>query len=131
MEIDHSSFSNSFFEDRSTFGSFVIVSSPLVLSFDLLNDTTLSRVWPIISNKEVLAINQLWAGEAGRLVRTIPTTGSGAYNNTAKDGTYAAGSYVWTVDCDAPLPDNAGAAGAEPAWTYAAATGHVPTSITH
>jgi hypothetical protein len=43
--------------------SWAIVSSPMVLSFDLNNATTFERVWPVISNAEVLDVNRAWAGE--------------------------------------------------------------------
>ena len=46
-------------ETRSHFGSWAIVSSPLTLSHDVNNDTVQDAVWPLISNKEVLAVNQV------------------------------------------------------------------------
>ena len=49
----------SFNEDRSHFGAWCIVSSPLILSFDLTNADTYTRVWPIISNKEAIQVNQV------------------------------------------------------------------------
>ena len=50
-----------------------ITSSPLVLSFDLSNSTKLDLVWDFITNKDALAVNSDWAGEAGRLVDTVST----------------------------------------------------------
>ena len=91
-EADATSVS-SFTEDRSHFSAWAITTSPLVLSTDLTNATTLERIWPIVSNEEVLDINQAWAGEAGRLVRTLPASGSGSFNNTAKNGSRVPGSY--------------------------------------
>jgi alpha-galactosidase len=58
----------SFAEDRSHFGAWCIVSSPLILGYDLTNETTARRVWPIISNVEAISINQQWAGHPGALV---------------------------------------------------------------
>ena len=42
-----------------------IVSSPLTLSHDVNNVTITNEVWPIITNKEAIAINQAWAGHSG------------------------------------------------------------------
>jgi len=53
-------------EWRSHFGAWAIVSSPLILSFDLTNSTTMSAVWPFITNLEAIGINQAWAGHPGR-----------------------------------------------------------------
>jgi len=55
----------SFAETRSHFAAWVIVSSPLTLSHDINNDTIMDEVWPIISNKEVLAVSQSYAGFSG------------------------------------------------------------------
>ena len=56
-------------EDRSHFGAWAVLSSPLTLSFDLTDTATLDRVWPIISNVHLLRVNAAWAGSPGRLVR--------------------------------------------------------------
>eukprot|EP00039_Didymoeca_costata_P022590 m.4798 g.4798 ORF g.4798 m.4798 type:complete len:623 (+) comp3107_c0_seq1:61-1929(+) len=58
-------------EDRSNFGMHCITSSPLILSFNLTNETLMDMVWPIIANEEALAINRQWAGTPGRLVTTV------------------------------------------------------------
>jgi len=55
----------SFKEARSHFGAWCIVSSPLVLSHDVSNDTVMEEIWPIISNREAIAVNQAWAGHSG------------------------------------------------------------------
>ena len=52
-----------FTEDRSHFGAWCIISSPLILSFNLTDPVRMDRVWPIITNHRLLAINQRWAGE--------------------------------------------------------------------
>jgi len=52
-------------EWRSHFGAWVVNSSPLVLSFDLLNATVMDVVWPFITNIEAIAVNQAWAGHPG------------------------------------------------------------------
>ena len=36
---------------------------------DLTNDTVMDAVWPIITNREALAINDAWVGDAGTLVK--------------------------------------------------------------
>jgi hypothetical protein len=61
-------------EDRSQFGMWAIVSSPLVLSVDLTNQAMLERVWPILSNREAIRVNQHWSGSPGRLLVTDRTT---------------------------------------------------------
>ena len=49
-------------EARTHFASWCITSSPLILSLDVRNQTAMDLVWPIISNKEAIAVNQQWAG---------------------------------------------------------------------
>ena len=56
-------------EEQTLFANWAIVSSPLILSFDVTNDTEVQRLWPIISNHRALSINAQWAGEAGRLLK--------------------------------------------------------------
>lgn len=55
-------------EWRSHFGAWAISSSPLVLSFDMTNHTTMESVWPFITNIEAIQINQEWHGHPGRPV---------------------------------------------------------------
>jgi len=52
-------------ETRTHFGAWVIVSSPLTLSHDVNNDTIMDEIWPVISNKEAIAISQTYAGFSG------------------------------------------------------------------
>lgn len=52
-------------ETRAHFGAWAIVSSPLTLSHDVNNDTIMDSIWPIIANKEAIAVNQAWAGHSG------------------------------------------------------------------
>ena len=58
-----------FKHDRAHFGSWVVISAPLYLSFDLRDSARMDRAWPLITNAEVLAVNQAWAGHPGRLVK--------------------------------------------------------------
>lgn len=52
-------------ETASHFGAWCIVSSPLTLSHDLTNSTVMDKVWPLITNKDAIMVNQAWAGFAG------------------------------------------------------------------
>ena len=56
-------------EARTHFAAWCIVSSPLILSHDLTNRTTADAVWPIITNREALAVNDAWSGDAGTLLK--------------------------------------------------------------
>lgn len=44
------------------------MSSPLILSFNLSDPEKMDRVWPIITNRAVIAVNQRWAGSPGRRI---------------------------------------------------------------
>ena len=59
---------------RSHFAAWVIVSSPLTLSHDPSNQTIMDAIWPIISNKEVLAVSQSYAGHSGSPFKQASTT---------------------------------------------------------
>lgn len=61
-------------ESYTHFGLWSITSSPLILSLDLNNQTAMDFAWPIISNKEGIAVNQIWAGEAGNVFSQANTT---------------------------------------------------------
>lgn len=52
-------------ETRSHFGAWAIVSSPLTLSHDVNNATVTEQIWDVISNTEVLAVNQAYFGDSG------------------------------------------------------------------
>lgn len=52
-------------ETRSHFAGWAIVSSPLILSHDVNDDEVMDRIWDIISNDEILAVNQAYVGESG------------------------------------------------------------------
>ncbi|GMH85976.1 hypothetical protein TrST_g9964 [Triparma strigata] len=57
-------------ETRTHFGSWAIVSSPLTLSHDVNNATIMDDIWDLISNKEVIEINQAWFGHPGGPYKT-------------------------------------------------------------
>ena len=52
-------------EARSHFGAWCVVSSPLVLSFDLADAAELERHWETITNTDAIAVNQDYAGHSG------------------------------------------------------------------
>jgi len=64
----------SFAESRSHFAAWCVVSSPLVLGFDLTDATIMKTVMPLISNAKALQINQEWAGSPGFLVKNSTTS---------------------------------------------------------
>jgi len=59
----------SFAEARSHFGAWCVVSSPLILSHDVTNETTTKAIWDIISNTEAIAVNQAWYGYSGSVFK--------------------------------------------------------------
>lgn len=64
----------SFEETRSHFGGWAIVSSPLILSHDVNDDSVTNRIWDIISNREVLEVNQAYFGDSGGVYDTSNET---------------------------------------------------------
>jgi hypothetical protein len=50
---------------RSHFGAWAIVSSPLVLSHDVNDETITEQIWSLIANREVLEVNQVYVGDSG------------------------------------------------------------------
>ena len=52
-------------EDRSHFSAWAITSSPLILGVNL-SWAVMNDIWPVISNREVIKVNQAWAGSAGK-----------------------------------------------------------------
>ena len=56
-------------EARTHFAAWCLVSAPLVLGNDLTDGATMDAVWPIVSNREALAVNEAWAGDAGVLLK--------------------------------------------------------------
>jgi hypothetical protein len=59
-------------EERTLFAAWSVVSSPLVIAFDVADDAVVARYWPIVTNERALAINAAWAGEAGRRLKEAP-----------------------------------------------------------
>lgn len=50
---------------RTHFGLWCVLSSPLTLSIDFSNATIVDLVWPIITNRLAIRVNQEWAGDHG------------------------------------------------------------------
>ena len=61
-------------ESYAHFAAFAVSSSPLILGFDLTDKEKYDEVYPIISSKRALEINQDWAGHPGE-----PVLDSGSY----------------------------------------------------
>ena len=59
-------------EARAQFAAFALLSSPLILGFDVGNATERALWGPIITHAPTLARNAAWDGEAGRLVARDP-----------------------------------------------------------
>lgn len=55
-------------ENRVHFGAWCIVSSPLILAYNLSDVKRHNLVWDIITNKEAITVNQIWAGHPGSQV---------------------------------------------------------------
>jgi alpha-galactosidase len=94
-------------ETRAHFGAWAIVSSPLTLSHDVNNKTIMDGIWDVIANKEVIAVNQAWAGHSGSPFK------SASQQVKLSDVNYAAMTKEMTVEDAASL----GGAFA-PAWQY-------------
>ena len=99
-----------FEEDRAHFGAWCVVSSPLVLGYDVTDSSVTEKVWPILSNRQAVQVNQQYAGHPGRLVK------------------------AWDVVPPAPAPPGCGylVAGscsnptaAAKGWAYDSASGHL------
>jgi len=55
-------------EARAQFVAFALISSPLILGFDVANSTERALWAPIVTHAPTLERNAAWDGEAGRLV---------------------------------------------------------------
>jgi len=88
-------------ETRSHFGGWCIVSSPLTLSHDVNNQTTMDAIWDVIANPEAIAINQAYVGHSGGPFQKsgllIPITSSNAQDDEDELGVEAflSGAYQY------------------------------------
>ena len=74
------------------------VSSPLILGFDIANQTEYDRWFPFLSNPRALHIQSAWAGSAGRLVQSGPTfTTRVPHGTTCEDMKDTRDLPEWTV----------------------------------
>ena len=70
-------------ESRTQFGAWCILSSPLILAIDIIDDSSLGPVLPFIANPEAIAINQNYFGfSGGRLHPSASTFSDGGANIT-------------------------------------------------
>eukprot|EP00937_MAST-01D_sp_MAST-1D-sp2_P000108 g108.t1 len=95
-------------EERSLFSAWAVVSSPLILSFDITVDSEVERLWPLIANERVLGINAQWAagarGEAGHVLkRARQNFTASACGNGAEDKAQTLPAWVvWAKRLDTP-----------------------------
>jgi hypothetical protein len=93
----------------STQGAWCIISSPLVLGYDVTDASITEKIWPIISNRKAVQVNQRYAGHPGRLIK------------------------AWNVEAPPPTPQGAGflvasncsKTPATQGWAYDASSGHL------
>jgi hypothetical protein len=61
-------------EQRTHFGLWCVLSSPLTLSMDFSNTSLVDSVWPIVTNTDAIGVNEAWAGSpGGQLARADET----------------------------------------------------------
>jgi len=77
-----------------------IVSSPLILGMNLSDSHAMDISWPVVTNKEVVAVNQQYAGHPGKLVREY-------YPAPGTDGP-ALGKFAWAMPCNGSDPAQIG-----------------------
>ena len=69
-------------EDRTNFALHCISSSPLILSFDLSDETAVESVLPIIGNQELIDMNQQFHfNDPGHLIRSYISEDTSKYVN--------------------------------------------------
>lgn len=97
-------------EERSHWGLWSIVSSPLILGFDMSNKDKMDRVWPIITNTDALSVNHGWVDHPGTLIKTYLAQGHGFQAAQGLcDGSIA--TLGWRINngtLEAPNPGGAG-----------------------
>ena len=89
-----------------------VTSAPLILGTDLSDDKILDRIWPVVSNKEALAINDAWVGHPGTLIRSYwssPASGYVADHMSCDDVPPGAVAHGWKLGADGRLSLNVGA----------------------
>eukprot|EP01079_Euglenida_sp_SAG-EU17-18_P006447 gene6447-1150_t len=81
---------------RGLFGLYAIMGTPMVFSFDIRDDAQLLPRWPVLTNEDVLAVNQDTTASMGTLIRRFSAHSPG-------DPLYA-----WEVPCNSSDPDQTG-----------------------
>lgn len=71
-------------ESRTHFAVWSITSSPLILGFDLTDTSIYDAVYPIISDKLMLAVNQAWQGDSGSIAVNSTETFTAPYSRKKK-----------------------------------------------
>lgn len=84
-------------ETRTHFGAWAIVSSPLTLSHDVHNDTITDAIWDVITNTEVLEVNQAYVGDSGGVFKTATEMLSFTDAMTEVLGEAAVSSPAWQL----------------------------------
>lgn len=64
-------------QEQTHWALWSIISSPLVLGFDMNDTANLDRVWPIITNRDALSVSEAWAGHPGTMIRAYPSNDQG------------------------------------------------------
>ena len=67
--VENSGHALSLVEQRTHFALWCVLSSPLILGFDLANETVYRQMYPIVANPSALNVSAAWAGSSGRLVQ--------------------------------------------------------------
>jgi len=93
----------SWIEQRTHFGLWCVLSSPLTLSFDLSNSTLMDKVWSVISNPEALSVSQSFYGHPGTLVEDEDKAGQ-AWQVWAKPQANGAVAVLLISRADSKLP---------------------------
>jgi alpha-galactosidase len=93
----------SYVESRTNFGAWSIVSSPLIIGLNVTDGPTMDAVWDILSNTELIAVNQAYVGNSGSAFQVSNTTVE--FNPcTWGSGTCSSPSWVYLYK---PLPGGA------------------------
>ena len=98
-------------EEQTHFGLWCIISSPLVLGFDMYNSSIMDRVWPTITNPDALMVNEQWAGHPGTLVKAYPAMGVAVQMTAQADCDAAIKGWKLTDDGKLVAPASSGAHG--------------------
>ena len=96
-------------ESKTHFGGWCVISAPLVIGMDVTDKAAVDAVWPILSNKAAIAVNQAWAGHPGRLVQEDPEDTQNSWQIWAKampgggQAVFVVNRGTKTVDVAVPL----------------------------